>query len=279
MTSTGTPSLTEQTAGFVELARPGNVVMAIVGVAIGALVAAGRFEAAPVAWAALATALVTAGGNALNDVVDREIDRTAHPSRPIPSGRVSWRAALLVGAGSFGIALAAGWIVGPDLFLLVLGAEAALVVYEVYLKGFGLVGNVVVGGLVALTFVAGAIAAGSVPAPVGFLAGLSFLANVGREVFKDVQDAAHDRGRRTLAHRLGEPRATWVARVLTLAAVALSPAPYLIGFGGLYYLVPVALADAVFLSAAWTSDPERAQRRSKVAMVLALIAFSLGGLL
>ena len=80
-------------AGLLRLARPGNCVMSAVGVGIGGLVAVhsaawGEF-AWPLLWAGAAAAAFTAGGNALNDVYDRETDRVNHPERPLPAGEVS----------------------------------------------------------------------------------------------------------------------------------------------------------------------------------------------
>jgi len=74
-------------AGLLRLARPGNCVMSAVGVGIGGLVAVrsaawGEF-AWPLLWAGAAAAAFTAGGNALNDVYDRETDRVNHPERPL----------------------------------------------------------------------------------------------------------------------------------------------------------------------------------------------------
>ena len=48
-------------------------------------------EPFPVAVAlhTLAVVLFTGAGNAMNDIKDAEIDETAHPMRPIPSGQLS----------------------------------------------------------------------------------------------------------------------------------------------------------------------------------------------
>ncbi|MDX1612249.1 MAG: geranylgeranylglycerol-phosphate geranylgeranyltransferase, partial [Candidatus Thermoplasmatota archaeon] len=144
--------------------------------------------------------------------------------------------------------------------------------------GLPLVGNVVVALLVAATFEAGALAAGALPPAVHFLAGLALLANVGREVWKDAEDAEHDAGRTTFAQLAGLDRAHAVARVATLAAVLLSPLPFLYGFGGWPFLAVVALADALFITAALRTKPSQAQRFSKLGMLTALAAFTLGAI-
>jgi 4-hydroxybenzoate polyprenyltransferase len=56
-----------------------------------------------------ASACLYAGGMALNDWADRDLDALERPGRPVPSGRVSPRRALAVAAalGAAGLALAA----------------------------------------------------------------------------------------------------------------------------------------------------------------------------
>lgn len=89
---------------------------------------AGRGWAMP-----LASTCLYWSGMALNDWCDRRVDATERPERPIPSGRVSPRAALGVAAGlgatGLGIAAAVGGrralVVGAPLALMVLTYDAA----------------------------------------------------------------------------------------------------------------------------------------------------------
>ena len=80
-------------AGLLRLARPVNCVMSAVGVAIGGVVGVGSRAwgdlAQPLVLAAAAAAAFTAGGNALNDIFDRETDRINHPDRPLASGHLT----------------------------------------------------------------------------------------------------------------------------------------------------------------------------------------------
>ncbi len=252
--------------------------MAGAGAAIGAIVAGAAGPSQAVLLAVVATGLVTAGGNAMNDVTDRHVDAQAHPTRPLPSGRVTPTRAASLAAGAFTLAMVAAWLVSWALLGLVLLATAALLAYEAWLKASGLAGNLLVAGLVALTFVAGAIAHGSTPWPVGFLAGASFFANVGREAWKDTEDAPHDVGRRTVAQRWGDPAAVRFGQAATLVAIVLSPLPLLVGFGGWPFLGLVAAADLVFLAAVIAPTPGQAQTRSKLGMLVALVAFTVGAI-
>ncbi len=91
-----------QLADYYELAKPSIVWLILMSAAIGCYLAAdGSPPPLQTAHALLATALLAAGTGALNQWWERDIDarmrRTA--GRPLPSGRVQSRAALLYAAG------------------------------------------------------------------------------------------------------------------------------------------------------------------------------------
>ncbi|HKZ58527.1 MAG TPA: geranylgeranylglycerol-phosphate geranylgeranyltransferase [Candidatus Thermoplasmatota archaeon] len=270
--------------GFLALLRPGNGVVASAAVLAGALAGAGppAVEGTTLVRVALGCAAAfcfIGAGNALNDFFDREIDKKAHPDRPIPSGRVTPRAALWVSAGLFATALAIGAFLSLDALAVVATSALMMLAYEKGLKAAGLPGNGAIAYLSGITFLFGGVV---VAAPLSALplALLGFLASLGREVAKDIEDMEADTDRRTLPQRVGAPRAGLVSAASTLAAVALSPLPFLpLGQFGLEYLAVIAAADATFIYAASVlrASPRGSQRLSKVGMALATLAFAVGG--
>ena len=93
---------------YAELLRASNLPTVVPNVLTGCALGAGAAEL-PWQVAALcvvAVALLYAGGMALNDAADAEVDRVDRPERPIPSGRISRGSAYWVAA----TALAAGWV-------------------------------------------------------------------------------------------------------------------------------------------------------------------------
>ena len=148
-----TPALV---AGLLRLARPVNCVMSAVGVAIGGVVGVGSRAwgdlAQPLVLAAAAAAAFTAGGNALNDIFDRETDRINHPDRPLASGHLTVGTARAFAGSAFAIAaLLAVFING--LALAIVGVNVLFMVsYEAWLKARGPAGNVVIAYLVGSLF-------------------------------------------------------------------------------------------------------------------------------
>ena len=264
----------------IELTRPGNAVAAGVLTATGAFVTGG-VAAAPLAVAAavIATLAATAGGNAINDYFDREIDAINQPGRPIPRGAISARGALGVAVACFGIAT----IAALTLPLVAIGIAVvnllALVAYTEWFKGRPLLGNILVAYLTGSAFLFGGAALGA-PLGAGVLFLLAAVATLTREIVKDVEDIAGDRqeGLRTFPIVVGRTPALWTGVGVLVVAVAASALPYLDGSFGLSYLLVVIPADAVMLWAALRSfrDPTVSQRWLKRGMFLATAAFVVG---
>jgi geranylgeranylglycerol-phosphate geranylgeranyltransferase len=152
--------------------------------------------------------------------------------------------------------------------------------YRRNLKSSVFVANVAVSYLTASTFVYGALVLQN-PVITVFLALLAFLANVGREIAGDIEDMVGDKkaGMRTFALKVGKKRAWLYGRVYIISAVLLSPVPYLVGLLGIAYLIPVLIADALFILSIATGNARRNQKLTKYAIFVGLIAFLLGAAL
>jgi geranylgeranylglycerol-phosphate geranylgeranyltransferase len=270
------------------LVRFGNTLVSFAGTIVGALVASGRGVDVPLTtWlvfllAAVSSAMVTGGGNVLNDILDREGDRRNHPDRPLVTGEISMRGArwlsggLLVGSGVvvLPVILLAPWL-GP----ILVAALVALLAYELHFKSEGLTGNSLVAFLTAAVFLYGGAAANRPLLLVPF-ALMAFGATLSRELIKDMEDAEGDVDRRTVPRVHGFPTATLLARISVAVALLLSPVPLLFfvspdSVAGIMYFVLVLAADALFVVsvAGLPKDLHQRQSMSKAAMTVALLAF------
>ncbi len=316
--------------GLFKMMRPGNCAMALLGVFIGAIVELwsifglffstvggkstmpilGIFNSpywgllsllfpsylrmpilVPIIFAALAAFLVTGAGNVLNDFYDAELDKKAHPERPIPSGEVSpksaWNFAMALFAGGLVLAVLVNWIC----VIIAVVNIALLFAYERSLKAKGLSGNIAISYLTASVFLfGGASVLSFLIIPILFL--LALLANVGREITKDIEDMGADAAfRRTLPMTAGRHAAAKTVGSYLRAAVVLSFMPLIILLwpGTLFvmmmkimgYIAIVCLADFFFIASISLieSHPREAQFYMKVGMMVAMIAFFLMGVL
>ena len=147
---------------YLELVRVPNLFTAVGDVVAGYLLLSrgvGVDRRALVAVAAASVALYAAGV-VLNDYFDRDLDRVERPERPVPSGRVTPRSALLLGGGLLGLgcllALAAGAVSGLVAFLL----ATCIVLYDARGKRVPYVGSLNMG---ACRFLNVALGASAVP--------------------------------------------------------------------------------------------------------------------
>lgn len=129
---------------YAQLVRLPNVFTAAADICLAALAS----QALPDQWLAfvlllLASSCLYCGGMVWNDFFDVEQDRRERPFRPIPSGRVTPRAAALFGSallvGGLCFALLAGWSAGsgsprwPPVLLAGL-LSGAILLYDAWLK-------------------------------------------------------------------------------------------------------------------------------------------------
>jgi geranylgeranylglycerol-phosphate geranylgeranyltransferase len=269
---------------WLRLLRPLNLVLGAAGVCAGALVAFGLDVEWPLlALTAAIVALGMAGGNALNDALDREIDRTAHPMRPVASGAISVAQANTVAGALLVAALAAAWFVNILVALLAAWLTMLLYTYEAVLKRRGFVGNVWISSAVGSLFLVGAAGAHALPqrleeatglGAVFVLAALAFSANLAREVYKDIQDSAGDTGHRvTLVHAVGPRRAFLVARLALGLGIAGALAARAWDVFTNDDLVRIAPGLGGFVVALLKPDAALAARWVKIGMLLCLVGF------
>jgi len=264
--------------------RPANCLMAAFAELIGIVVSKTTLSFGVIGSGVLAFVavfLVAAGGNVINDYFDVAIDKVNKPRRALPSGRITQRDALLyaITLSLFGIAVAL--FLNPICLGLATLNAALLVLYSWKLKRSALVGNLLVGYLTGSVFLFGGAAVSSVFLP-GILFLSAMLAITSREIVKDVEDLPGDKraGALTLPIRYGVAPSLAVATFFMLAAVAISPLPYVISILGPAYVGIIVVADSILLYGSllsW-SAPSRASAIIKYGMLIVLLAYIIGGI-
>jgi 4-hydroxybenzoate polyprenyltransferase len=153
---------------YLQLIRLPNVLTAAADSLAGWLLVGGLL-AEPGCWVPLVSAsmVLYASGTALNDVFDLDVDRAERPGRPLPSGRVSVRAAAWLGGLGLlmgpGLALAGGSIAAG----VVAGILAACILcYDAGMK-HTLVGPVFMGSCRGLNLLMGMAHAPQLGGPAG----------------------------------------------------------------------------------------------------------------
>jgi len=278
--------------GYLRILRPVNCAMAALAVFVGAKTALGSassvqsFPVPELIFAGTAAFLICGAGNAINDYFDYVIDSINKPFRPIPGGEVSLKGARIYAISLFLIGTAFSVFINLLAFLLALLNSVLLYFYAAAVKKKGgFMKNILVSYLVASPFLYGGFAIlGKFYAPqVIALALLAFLANMGREIVKDIEDMKGDKSfALTLPSLYGIKMSSKIAAFFIFLAILISPLPYLIGFMNIGYLLFVFLGDLLFvisikrLMHVTSETAKNIQAVMKVAMLLALLAFLFG---
>jgi len=236
--------------------------------------------------------------NALNDLMDIEIDRVNRPDRPLPSGRITiesaTRGVALTGIVSAILLALAGYfarygemgiekwtpalaIWGIALILLLNYESSSKLSFR--MKDRGLPGNIAISLSVGLVIIFGA-AGVSKPfderAWAAFLVG--FLYNLSREIVKDVEDIRGDKGRRTFAMSAGEEKSRFVAWLVLMAALVALLAPFIPELEiftpwHVVFLIPAVVTLMMVKPRLFSSEDYAAQQLIKKSMQLCLAAF------
>ncbi len=233
--------------------RPGNSVMAAVGIIVGFLFS-GNESPSALPLLILAGAISLGFGNVINDIYDIETDKIAHPERALPSGKVTIAQATLFAIILVITALALAFIVSPLHGIATLAPIILLTIYAIKLKGTPLAGNIIVSLLVAYTMIYGALGGRLELAIVPAI--LAFLTNMIREITKDCADKEGDSaaGIITTAH-LGTATINRIVYTLTFFAILSSLLPVLFSefrmiypLGILLIVIPLQIIGTVQFS-------------------------------
>lgn len=286
-------------SALVELMRPKNMVLAAITVPMGAhfgLSGDWSNESMVAVSAQILTVLTFMGaGNAMNDIKDAAIDAVAHPSRPLPSGRVNEQeakrfVALLWSISAVSVAYGVHSLhnEGQEWWPLIVIYAVAVVLMLTYdlgpeTKTKGLIGNVSISLMVAAVIAFGAATVGSITSLVGWIAMVVFFTNLAREVIKDCQDMLADEGEReTLPMKIGLENARMAAYVMIMAGLVCLYIPYWRGpfvLNQLLYQTPAILVLITLNGPMFQGEDAKVSMRIRIAMLLGLLGFMLTMLL
>lgn len=279
---------------YIELMRPKNLILAGATVPLGAYFALmdvnDAFPVLAVSLHVLAVVLFTGAGNAMNDIKDAAIDRSAHPMRPLPSGRLTiaqasgftallWALSVLAHIGGLLAVDAHVVIYLPTVFIYVL-AVVLMVTYDhgPATKNRGLSGNVVISLLVGAVILYGASSVGGIQRPVvWWVFGVVFLTNLAREMVKDCMDMEADEGsRQTLPMTYGKEKVRMAAYVVMMGALVCLYVPFWRGpfeFNQLALQIPAILTLITLNGPLMQGKDALVAGRIRTAMLFGLLSF------
>ncbi|WP_286679756.1 UbiA family prenyltransferase [Methanobacterium sp. 42_16] len=267
---------------YLEILRPGNAVMAVIAIFLMAIIS-GKFTF-EVLMAAVVVFLVTGAGNSINDYFDHRIDAINKPQRPIPSGRISLKGALVYSISLFAVGIIIAFAINLLLGIIALSSSLLMIYYARDLKTKCLIGNLSISFLTGLCFVFGGIAVEQIAVSI-YLGFYAFLMTMAREIVKDMEDQEGDKeeGATTLPIVYGNRISSLLAALFMIIASVTSPILYFMGVFSVFYLPVLFLAIVIFLYSAMSvlkdqsmENSGKISKRIKLGMAITFVAFAVG---
>lgn len=270
----------------IKLLRPLNVFTGGLAMIIASAILGMLHEIDTVILVMTVVMCYTAAANALNDVVDFEIDKINRPIRPLPSGSVAKQTALFIsillsGTGTlFCLELSE-----PAKIIGIVIAMPLMVIYSKYLKGIPLLGNIAIAFILGLSFLfCGAAFNNMAPMwiPMVLAFGLTFV----RELVKDIADMEGDVsvGLRTFPISAGIDKAIQLTVFLSACIGIGSFIPFINGTYGIWYgillilgvEIPLGVVVVSLLNNPGFSSATQGARILKFSTLMGLIAIYAG---
>ncbi|MDY6964997.1 MAG: UbiA family prenyltransferase [Halobacteriota archaeon] len=280
-----------------QLARLGHGFMLGFAVIVGAVIAGDLFIIPfdtlliSLSLGFMTALFIEAGTFALNDYYDIEVDRANERfDRPLVRGDIEPNTALIIAVFAIVLGIACSSLINIWCFSIALVTALFGIFYDIKLKEAGIIGNIYIAFTMAIPFVFGGFIFQKSVFVLIVLSLITFLAGLGREIMKGIIDVEGDalRDVKTIARVYGVRRAGTVSIFLYMAAVLLSPLPFIFDLGGFRnypYLVVVFIADIIFIYTClklYRSEDRdvvnNLRRTTIVAMLFGLIAFLSGAL-
>ena len=229
--------------GYIMIIRPLNVFLGGLTILISSLIIKYEGPAISVILPVFVVMFFTIGANTLNDYFDYEIDKINRPDRAISSGLVLRNHALILSLFSFIIGVLIALRLNKDSQLLSIGVSLPLIIaYNVKLKNYPLIGNIIVSLILAMSFIyAGLVFKKTEPLIIPAL--LAFGLTLIREIVKDLADIKGDKsaGLMTFPIVYGKKKTIILCTILSLFLGIGSFIPFLTGYYNTFYGISLIL--------------------------------------
>lgn len=299
-------SVRSSVGSWFTLFRFGNSLTGLIGVIFGSLLALDQIPRGDLASITILHGLSVwafmCSWNALNDILDVEIDKLNQPNRPLPRGDISLNNAkfltailmcfslfCLVYAGYISSSIEDGFENWAPSILIWLLAIFLLTNYEsssnysLKLKDRGLPGNFAISlsvGMVILFGAAGVFEPTEPRVLSLFFIGISY--NLAREIVKDIEDMEGDEGRNTLAMRIGVEKArvlAWTILLLTMVSILAPFALEIFPASHLLLIIPGLMTIFLVKRKLAYAEDRNAQKLIKKSLQLTLLGFIVSSLI
>jgi len=276
----------KKNSAYINIVRPINFLITFFTVIIAAALSyKGEYSTVKVFLAAITASLTMSAGNIINDIYDLNGDKINHPLRPLPSGVISLKAALIYYFILLAVSLLLSLFISNLNFAVNLISVLMLYLYSYKLKRVALGGNLTVSLLTGLAFIYGGVTVNNIYNSI-IPALFAFLINLIREIVKDMEDAEGDmrEGIISFPSKYGAKTAKNTIITLSMLLILFTLFPYINGNYSNYYMAVIlflVIPVLIYFLISLLKDDSRKNMNKlsfilKLDMVFGLIALYIG---
>ena len=274
---------------LIEIMRPVNSIMVGLAIIVGTVITGGPSVVSSLTtlvYAFITGFTLTGASMVINDYYDQNIDAVNEPQRPIPSGRVTPNEALILTGALSLVGLGASYLVSIQTLGIAVLAWVLLMIYSIWGKRTGFLGNLMVSTCVSLPFIYGGAIMGDIGQGLVYSL-IALLTNTGREITKGIVDIEGDNrsGIRTIAVTKGAKNAAQMAIIFFLAAIFVSFLPVFFDMVSIWYTPFVAVTDLGLMYVCYSLYRDYSRENSRkmkktvlYLMLIGMIGFAAGNM-
>lgn len=228
---------------IIQILRPVNFIITFAVVIVGAIICINTgYSISKIILAGISAGLTASAGNVINDIIDKNADKINHPERPLPSGKISVRLAVIEYLVLVVSAVAISFFINRLALNVVLLTTVLLLIYSTRLKRIPLLGNFTIAFLTGFAFIYGGVAVDNPRAAV-IPALFAFFINFIRELVKDLQDIKGDSaaGIKTFPNQFGIVPTKYFITFLTIILIAATVYPFIYKIYNIEFFVVVMI--------------------------------------
>ncbi|MGA9292998.1 MAG: geranylgeranylglycerol-phosphate geranylgeranyltransferase [Ignavibacteriaceae bacterium] len=235
---------------LIKICRPLNVLIVFLTVIIAGLICSDKNEIPLQTFlASVSASFIAAAGYIINDFFDIKIDSINRPGRPLASGILSTRLAIVYYA-TFSISgLLLAILINYTAVMIAVLTIMLLFIYSYKIKSVALLGNFSIAVLTGLTFIYGGVSVNNISFAV-IPALFALLINFIREIVKDMEDINGDikNGIETFPTKFGFSSAKYFIVIITASLILFTCYPFIFRFYKIeYFIIVMSIVNPILV--------------------------------
>ncbi len=235
---------------IIKIVRPLNVLIVFLTVLVAGFICSENNEIIlDTVLTGISASFIAAAGYVINDYFDIKIDKVNRPERPLASGKISIKSAIIFYYITSLIGLSLALKINKTVFFIAVVTVILLFTYSFKFKSITLLGNLSVAVITGLTFIYGGASVSNISFAI-IPALFALLINFIREIVKDMEDVEGDikNGIKTFPYRFGFSFAKNFILLVTIILILFTCYPFIFKLYKIeYFIIVMSIVNPILV--------------------------------